>query len=617
MKGPPHGSILDVSEDSITTLETVKTEYFRVLEQNFVERVRNSRTAFDEFYFESSGVETFWDRSMAIFLFSARPFSFAIQNLRIQILIMSFGLVRLLETILVLISMFDASAMQGDRMRLSYMESKDSKSHVFFDSIRVLNGGCTMDTVQKITTTNASLEAFFSRNISWDGLWLSVAHHGEATGVLIEWTSGAMPWCQLDSRPWFISRLFGVIPSSLDADFTIDLGAPWHWILISCVGPAAFFVGCIVSVTFGSFGRGRLATLSLACTYLLLAVTELISASYVSFIIYAASDSKLKYFWASDGFLMAANVAYSLCFGLLSLVLVWDSYTVDFFFIVHVVVSAICIGEMLQYAFESNIRFVPKLIWCCFPALLSASVYVARPLARSRILLEPLVAEDTQRYETAWANYRVRHDVARALDGLSRLTEHIMARLDRTGARQYYPRIAGDVSGGLAGEDERVPVASLGQLFDQAAVLRVILQSKLCALLRAACPRATPAGDGLDGAQRAEPLALSRARVLLKPRQRAFEKMLTCYGADASRVLDICRASIEFEGVAELRAVLNAVRRDPETAIVRVKNGYHAGTDSRRSGGFRSLFRETRVKGRPPSICPSLASLACYAKPPC
>jgi hypothetical protein len=79
-------------------------------------------------------------------------------------------------------------------------------------------------------------------------------------------------------------------------------------------------------------------------------------------------------------------------------------------------------------------------------------------------------------------------------------------------------------------------------------------------------------------------------RVLLKPRQRAFEKMLTCYGSDPSRVLDICRASVEFEGVSELRALLNAIRHDPETAVVRVKNGYRKDSDLRRSScGFRSL----------------------------
>ena len=110
-----------------------------------------------------------------------------------------------------------------------------------------------------------------------------------------------------------------------------------------------------------------------------------------------------------------------------------------------------------------------------------------------------------------------------------------MARLDRTGARQYYPRIAGDalqVGGDSAGDGGRVPVASLGQLFDQAAVMAVILQAKLHALLQAACPRATPADGVFDGAQRAGPLAPPLARVVLKPRQRASEKMLTCYGSD-------------------------------------------------------------------------------------
>ena len=400
-------------------IEPVQSEYYRVLEHSFVERVRNSRTAFDEFYFESSGIENCSDNSMAIFLFSARPFSFAIQNLRVRFLFLSFGLIRLLETILAVISMYQASAMQGDTIRMSYTASQDSKQHVHFESVRILSGECKINIVQNTTATNTSLQALFSRNTSWDGVWMSVAHPGEATRMLIEWTSGSMPWTQLSCRPWFISRLFGVVPSSLDADFVIDMGAPWHWILVSCVGPAIFCVGCGVCVAFGSFGKGKRATLSLACTYLFLALTELISASNVSFIINVASDSELKYFWASDGILVAVSVSYTLCFGILSLVLVWDSYTVDFFFIFHAILSAICIGEMLQYNLDSNVRFVPKLIWCCVPALLSAAIYVGRPLARSRIVLEPLAAGDTQRYQAAWANYLLRHDAARSLDGLS------------------------------------------------------------------------------------------------------------------------------------------------------------------------------------------------------
>jgi hypothetical protein len=467
----------------------VNYEYYRVLEHSFVGRVMNSRTAFDEFYFESSGIENRKQDSMAIFLFSAHPFSYAIQNLRVQFLLLSFGFIRLLETIIAVISIFNASEMQGDRIRMSYAASQDPPKYI--DSVYILSGRCKIDIVQNTTTTNTSLQALFSRNTSWNGLWLSVSYHGEATRVLIEWTSGTMPWTQLSSRPWFISRLFRVIPSSLDVDFFIDLRAPWHWILVSTVGPAIFCAGCAVSVAFGSLGKGRRATLSLACAYLLLALTELISASYGSFIINATSDSELKYFWASDGFLVAASVSYSLCYGILSLVLVWDSYTVDFFLIFHALVSAICIGEMLQYDFDSNLRFVPKLIWCCFPALLCVAIYVARPLARSRIVLEPLAAEDTQRYQSAWANYLLRHDAARSLNGLSRLTEHIMGRLDRAGARQYYSRITGDAlqaCGDSAGEGGRVPVASLGQLFDQAAVMAVILQTKLRALLQVACP---------------------------------------------------------------------------------------------------------------------------------
>jgi hypothetical protein len=77
----------------------------------------------------------------------------------------------------------------------------------------------------------------------------------------------------------------------------------------------------------------------------------------------------------------------------------------------------------------------------------------------------------------------------------------------------------------------------------------------------------------------------------LKSPQRALEKLLRCYGSDVSRLVDICRQKILFDGPEDLLACLKGLLADPEIRIVRIKNGLGVGEAPEGrlllSGGFR------------------------------
>ncbi len=58
----------------------------------------------------------------------------------------------------------------------------------------------------------------------------------------------------------------------------------------------------------------------------------------------------------------------------------------------------------------------------------------------------------------------------------------------------------------------------------------------------------------------------------IKTVERAIEKLLRSYKADVSRLLDVCRQSIIFDSIADLSRCVEAVSRDPDIKIVRIKN---------------------------------------------
>ena len=93
-----------------------------------------------------------------------------------------------------------------------------------------------------------------------------------------------------------------------------------------------------------------------------------------------------------------------------------------------------------------------------------------------------------------------------------------------------------------------------------------------------------------------------RRRVVKRP-DRAAEKALACYDGDVSRLLDVCRARLVFDGVGGLAACLRAIRAGPasgppeaEVEVVRVKNWMREDHDQWSTMGFR-VGRARRAQG--------------------
>lgn len=133
---------------------------------------------------------------------------------------------------------------------------------------------------------------------------------------------------------------------------------------------------------------------------------------------------------------------------------------------------------------------------------------------------------------------------------------------------------------------------------------------------------ALDAGPGLDASSASQGLGTPQAvpgspewwagRAGLKLPARAAEKAVVCYGGDASRLLDVCRARIAFDSLADLVACLEAIVCNspgsesvscsaefgsrPENSdlgppggviVVRVRNGLSLAHNSRSTAGYR------------------------------
>jgi hypothetical protein len=150
--------------------------------------------------------------------------------------------------------------------------------------------------------------------------------------------------------------------------------------------------------------------------------------------------------------------------------------------------------------------------------------------------------------------------------------------------------------------DESAPVTSLDQLYAQSLAVLPILHMH--------CSRwAERSGGALDHGHRAPGAAEPHADLpetanrwrqyrYLKCPSRAIEKALTCYGGDVSRLADVCRARIAFDGAAGIAACLDLIWRcSPCVQVVRIRNGLDSALDSGPLGGYRVSALPTEVSG--------------------
>ncbi len=89
---------------------------------------------------------------------------------------------------------------------------------------------------------------------------------------------------------------------------------------------------------------------------------------------------------------------------------------------------------------------------------------------------------------------------------------------------------------------------------------------------------------------------------------------------NVSRLMDICRQSIYFNSIADICSCLSAMSKDPEIALVRIKNRFNPALKSVESAGYRNLAinlrvdtPETRALGIETHICEVQLLIICMA----
>jgi hypothetical protein len=458
----------------IVMVDSSRCEIDEVIENYFVKIIDNRKD--DEFENNNDTTPVFRQQSLARVLCSPNPFSLAISTPYIQLYVFLSGVFRVLEAIFALVSI-QAQGIQGRFFRFFPDDPPSLQNHSLI--IKFLKSGCNISSSPNpsISSTNTSSE--FSHPISWDGIWLAVESGiklGTEFKFSIERSFDNSSWSIVGGDPWFITRWFGVVPSLKHSPVVIDLRPPWHWIAVSCVGPACFAFGNLMGIFYGIKGRGRMGAMALVSSYFLLASLEAIVACYSTWLCCSTSDSSLCELWDVDVSSTLLSWAYFLCFGLLALNFFRERYLLDSFFILHSLVLAICLAETRVGA-VGGYGMVFRCLWCGLMFASGLGFLVARSLLSSAT--HRLVAEDCGRYQAAWAAALSDEHAPAALAELACLAHGMAAGLDPGERRQFYPQTA---PGGMAegpSPPGRAAVARLDQLLVQASCLRHLLLRKV------------------------------------------------------------------------------------------------------------------------------------------
>jgi hypothetical protein len=159
--------------------------------------------------------------------------------------------------------------------------------------------------------------------------------------------------------------------------------------------------------------------------------------------------------------------------------------------------------------------------------------------------------------------------------------------------------------------DESCPVASLDQLYAQAAGAGAALHARCRSWAAAAGARiddldlaSDGAADDSDSVKGRGGLPPSLERWIrgrwIKAPGRAMRKALACYGGDVSRLVDVCRGRSVLPDLRAVELCLRAVSQDCLGGLVTVcgmKNYLASAYDSRRNGGYRVSFVAARLAG--------------------
>ena len=141
-------------------------------------------------------------------------------------------------------------------------------------------------------------------------------------------------------------------------------------------------------------------------------------------------------------------------------------------------------------------------------------------------------------------------------------------------------------------------MTSLDQLFVQAFCLQPILISRIkaWALASGGYLCCSQPGGALEYVRFGAREGVDFRWGKLKSVNRAIEKAIRCHGQDVSRLLDVCRQMIAFDGFSDLSACLGLMASDPHVQILRVKNRLDPDYDSSVSGGYRDVNVNLRIR---------------------
>ena len=354
-------------------------------------------------------------------------------------------------------------------------------------------------------------------------------------------------------------------------------------------------LGMLVPSILGAKGRGRQATIAESAGVSILGLLALVNALHISVHLH---DLNGILYWAM---------------GLELLCLAWIIF--DEVYVVQLAApmfSLFGITSYLEknYCFPNPVlqisQYLP-LVWTVMPLFTSMILNIGRWLVWKWVF-QTLVGQERALYDEAWAELVACDEETGALEKLRQCSEWISARVTKGPVLQRHSAIQSMGHGGSSTHEipERAAL-SLDKLFKQAAALDPFLRHKVKELglkSHGLLPVHVEVGGSSSmheyEIQKCENIATLQmyGRVIwakLKPAERALEKLLRVYSCEVSRLLDCCRQRILFENPSHMIVCLEAMVKDEEIEIVRIKNLLQSNYDSYFSGGFRSVINFSKA----------------------
>ena len=140
-------------------------------------------------------------------LYSAMPFTLAVQKQWFQFLIFLAASLCLVETIVGVLALCkNETEMQAKIIRVSYSGEYSLQNSYMCDSCSVLNGFCKLFSPNyRISRLNLGFEIVFSDLTSWSGLGFPFKNRTSChipTSIRVQWSQDNITWTRLHSLPW-------------------------------------------------------------------------------------------------------------------------------------------------------------------------------------------------------------------------------------------------------------------------------------------------------------------------------------------------------------------------------------------------------------------------------